>query len=46
MNFQGDSGGPLQISNNQDVRCTYKQIGVVSFGAKECGTKGLPGMDC
>ncbi|XP_070509414.1 venom protease-like [Chironomus tepperi] len=41
---RGDSGGPIQISNNNDVRCTYKQIGIVSFGADNCGTVGFPGI--
>ncbi|KAL9703847.1 hypothetical protein quinque_007365 [Culex quinquefasciatus] len=36
----GDSGGPLirQIEGN------YHLIGVVSFGATNCGTKGVPGV--
>ena len=44
IKFQGDSGGPVQISNDHEVRCTYKQVGIVSFGAKSCGKVGFPGM--
>lgn len=36
-------GGPLQIYNDDIAKCTYTQIGVVSFGAKICGTNGVPG---
>ncbi|XP_058820295.1 CLIP domain-containing serine protease B15-like isoform X2 [Topomyia yanbarensis] len=37
---RGDSGGPLTL---QDGLVNY-QIGVVSFGALECGTKNSPGI--
>lgn len=40
--FQGDSGGPLQIYNS-DVSCTYKVVGVTSFG-KACGITNVPGV--
>ena len=36
-------GGPLQISNENQVSCTYMQIGIVSFGPTPCGSKGAPG---
>ena len=36
-------GGPLQIYSHNISKCTYTQIGVVSFGARECGTRGIPG---
>ncbi|XP_043255138.1 melanization protease 1-like [Colletes gigas] len=40
----GDSGGPLQapIAYNSNVK--YVQYGIVSFGLKECGTDGVPGV--
>ncbi|XP_070509422.1 venom protease-like [Chironomus tepperi] len=41
---KGDSGGPLQVGNDDEAKCTYKLIGVVSFGALDCGTPGLPGI--
>lgn len=37
---RGDSGGPLM---RQDGLITY-QIGIVSFGAYQCGTKNHPGV--
>ncbi|KAG5669187.1 hypothetical protein PVAND_017081 [Polypedilum vanderplanki] len=39
----GDSGGPLQIKNEQ-INCTYIQLGLVSFGLRECGFVGIPGV--
>ena len=41
--FQGDSGGPLLVSNGNKISCTYTQIGIVSFGLRQCGTIGFPG---
>lgn len=41
----GDSGGPLQapgIYNGRAVRTV--QYGVVSYGLKQCGTQGYPGV--
>ncbi|XP_071650285.1 serine protease ea-like [Temnothorax longispinosus] len=41
----GDSGGPLQaggIYNGRSVRII--QYGVVSYGLKQCGTEGFPGV--
>ncbi|KYM93570.1 Serine protease easter [Cyphomyrmex costatus] len=41
----GDSGGPLQaasIYNGRSVRIV--QYGVVSYGLKQCGTEGFPGV--
>ncbi|KFB43789.1 AGAP009844-PA-like protein [Anopheles sinensis] len=37
---RGDSGGPLM----RNVSNIWYLAGVVSFGAKVCGTKGLPGV--
>ncbi|XP_070509415.1 venom protease-like [Chironomus tepperi] len=39
---RGDSGGPLQISNDENVSCTYTQIGISSFGPERCGTVSIP----
>ncbi|KAL9692306.1 hypothetical protein quinque_015970 [Culex quinquefasciatus] len=36
----GDSGGPLM----REIEGNYHLIGVVSFGAANCGTKGVPGV--
>ncbi|XP_070509416.1 venom protease-like [Chironomus tepperi] len=40
----GDSGGPLQVSNGDQVKCTYMQIGIVSFGSRYCGSEGVPAI--
>ncbi|XP_070509425.1 venom protease-like [Chironomus tepperi] len=40
----GDSGGPLQVSNDNNVYCTYTQIGIVSFGSSQCGVVGFPAV--
>ena len=41
----GDSGGPIQIINTDSrITCMHTIIGVISFGAGECGTKGVPGI--
>jgi len=36
----GDSGGPLFLAENG----RFSQIGVVSWGARNCGVPGLPGV--
>ena len=36
-------GGPLQVSNDDQVHCTYTVIGIVSFGTYVCGIIGGPG---
>ncbi|CAG9797973.1 unnamed protein product [Chironomus riparius] len=41
---RGDSGGPLLVSNGDKISCTYTQIGIVSFGLRQCGTVGFPGI--
>ena len=40
----GDSGGPIQTNNTRDITCMYTIVGVTSFGAGACGTKGIPGI--
>lgn len=42
----GDSGGPLQVTSYvQSVENpAYVQQGVVSFGPRECGLAGFPGV--
>jgi len=34
-------GGPLQVSNEENVHCTYTQIGISSFGPGSCGQIGV-----
>ncbi|KAL7042181.1 hypothetical protein ACKWTF_001052 [Chironomus riparius] len=41
---EGDSGGPLQISNDDNVKCTYTQVGIVSFGSSDCGSQNVPAV--
>lgn len=36
-------GGPLQVSNEEQVNCTYTQIGIVSYGPKLCEVIGGAG---
>jgi len=36
-------GGPLQVSNDEQVNCTYTQIGIVSYGPKLCEVIGGAG---
>ena len=41
----GDGGGPLQapgVYNDRSVRMV--QYGMVSYGLKQCGTEGFPGV--
>uniref|UniRef100_A0A6P7FL11 CLIP domain-containing serine protease n=1 Tax=Diabrotica virgifera virgifera TaxID=50390 RepID=A0A6P7FL11_DIAVI len=40
----GDSGGPLQVARLVDGSARYIQHGVVSFGPRECGFEGFPGI--
>lgn len=37
------SGGPLQIEH-ENVECSYTQIGIISFGNRDCNIKGHPGI--
>lgn len=41
---RGDSGGPLQAQGIVDDHPKIIQYGVVSFGPKSCGIKGVPGV--
>ncbi|XP_056634735.1 phenoloxidase-activating factor 3-like [Diorhabda sublineata] len=41
---QGDSGGPLHQAAFVDGLPKYIQQGVVSFGPRECGLEGYPGV--
>lgn len=40
----GDSGGPLVRVESLDGTARYYQLGLVSFGAKKCGKKGVPAV--
>lgn len=40
----GDSGGPLQAPAIYNNSVRYIQYGIVSFGLKNCGTEGVPGV--
>ncbi|XP_050293697.1 CLIP domain-containing serine protease HP8-like [Anthonomus grandis grandis] len=40
----GDSGGPLIYTGLVDGEPRYIQYGVVSYGPRECGTDGQPGI--
>ncbi|CAG9774041.1 unnamed protein product [Ceutorhynchus assimilis] len=40
----GDSGGPLIYTGMVDGSPRYIQYGIVSFGPRECGTEGQPGI--
>lgn len=41
----GDSGGPLMSRDYTDPsNPIFFLAGIVSFGARECGTQGLPGV--
>ncbi|KAK3909565.1 Serine protease easter [Frankliniella fusca] len=41
---QGDSGGPLFRPGTVGDQTRAVQIGVVSFGLKDCATEGVPGV--
>ncbi|XP_023953996.2 venom protease [Bicyclus anynana] len=40
----GDSGGPLMQPIPVNLTSVYYQLGVVSFGPRECALPGLPGI--
>lgn len=40
----GDSGGPLQAVGPYGKSVRVIQYGVVSYGMKQCGTEGFPGV--
>ena len=40
----GDSGGPLQAPAIYKNNVRFIQYGIVSFGVKNCGTAGVPGV--
>lgn len=40
----GDSGGPLKQVTILDGFPKFVQYGIVSYGPRYCGTKGLPGV--
>lgn len=41
----GDSGGPLQfVGQPTSGGLSYIQYGLVSFGPRQCGTNGRPGV--
>ncbi|XP_056634742.1 phenoloxidase-activating factor 3-like isoform X1 [Diorhabda sublineata] len=40
----GDSGGPLQEVGDVNGVIRIMQYGIVSFGPKNCGTEGIPGV--
>lgn len=40
----GDSGGPLILADSKDNPSFDRLVGIVSFGAKECGAVGIPGV--
>lgn len=39
-----DSGAPLQIYNPDGAECMYTLVGLTSFGIRNCGTPGVPGV--
>ena len=43
--FNKIPGGPLQISNEDNVKCTYMQVGIVSYGSSDCGSINVPGNE-
>ncbi|XP_045470280.1 serine protease grass-like [Harmonia axyridis] len=40
----GDSGGPLQVATSYLDEPRYVQHGITSFGPKNCGAEGFPGV--
>ncbi|KAL1501655.1 hypothetical protein ABEB36_006948 [Hypothenemus hampei] len=40
----GDSGGPLMTAGLIDGNPRYIQYGIVSFGPRQCGSEGQPGI--
>ncbi|KAJ8933243.1 hypothetical protein NQ314_014139, partial [Rhamnusium bicolor] len=40
----GDSGGPMQVAAYLNDEIRYVQQGIVSFGPRECGLNGFPGV--
>lgn len=41
----GDSGGPLMAIHSDKHQKIYKYlVGIVSFGPRQCGTSGIPGI--
>ncbi|XP_031616415.1 serine protease easter-like [Contarinia nasturtii] len=41
----GDSGGPLMVKHARDSdHIDYYLVGIVSFGPKPCGMRGVPGV--
>lgn len=41
---KGDSGGPLIFKGEVNLRPRFVQYGVVSFGQRSCGIKGVPAV--
>lgn len=37
-------GGPLMLYNTDAVPSYWYQVGLVSYGAKDCGTENFPGV--
>ncbi|XP_074036889.1 phenoloxidase-activating factor 3 [Leptinotarsa decemlineata] len=40
----GDSGGPLKATGSLNGTIKFIQYGIVSYGSKQCGAKGIPGI--
>ncbi|KAJ8925740.1 hypothetical protein NQ315_009588 [Exocentrus adspersus] len=40
----GDSGGPMHVGSFLNDETRYVQQGIVSFGHRECGRQGFPGV--
>lgn len=41
----GDSGGPLMAQDRSDSKNPIQYlVGIVSFGPRQCGTRGWPGV--
>lgn len=40
----GDSGGPLIYKGEVNLRPRFVQYGIVSFGPRSCGVRGIPGV--